>query len=199
MFSRSDRLLVLVDGLDLEEAAIRIGFHVDPTAFRRLFASSARLLRIIWAVTRGRDAPAVSPRVDDGISVVHARHPGVALAVEALALAPSIDHAVLCASDADYVPLVKALGRRGIPVTLVSTRQSATAQAMAPLRRAASHFIELADMRDRVSLSPAPSVGSQPPSAVGVSTAVLHRGTRLAGRRRGSDGRPPASPGTAAG
>jgi uncharacterized LabA/DUF88 family protein len=61
-------------------------------------------------------------------------------------LAERIDHAVLFSGDGDFAPLVKAMQRKGVRVSVISTLKSQPPQAADDLRRAADTFIDLNDL-----------------------------------------------------
>ena len=72
----------------------------------------------------------------------------IELAIDAMELAPRLDHAVLFSGDGDFSPLVDALQRQGVRVSIVSTIRGQTPMASDALRRQADNFIELAELRD---------------------------------------------------
>ena len=72
----------------------------------------------------------------------------IELAIDAMELAPRLDHAVLFSGDGDFSPLVDALQRQGVRVSVVSTIRGRTPMASDALRRQADNFIELAELRD---------------------------------------------------
>ena len=74
----------------------------------------------------------------------------VELTIDALEHADRVDHIVLFTGDGDFAPLVSALQRRGVRVTIVSTLLTPHAMVSDDLRRAADVFIELDDLRDLI-------------------------------------------------
>ena len=75
---------------------------------------------------------------------------GIELAVRAIELAKYLDQIVLFLGDADYQPLVRALQRRGLRVTVISTISSKPPMIACELRRQADIFIDLAELRSKV-------------------------------------------------
>lgn len=75
----------------------------------------------------------------------------IELAIDAMELAPRLDHAVLFSGDGDFSPLVDALQRQGVRVSVVSMIRGQTPMASDALRRQADNFIELDDLRDVIS------------------------------------------------
>jgi len=63
-------------------------------------------------------------------------------------LAPHVDHIVLFSGDGDFRPLVEALQRKGVRVSVVSTIRSQPPMIADELRRQADNFIDLHELRD---------------------------------------------------
>jgi uncharacterized LabA/DUF88 family protein len=78
----------------------------------------------------------------------------VELCVDALDLAPHIDHAVLFSGDGDFKPLVEALQRRGVRVSVCSTIRSQPPMISDDLRRQADNFIDLEDLKEVIGRPP---------------------------------------------
>ena len=78
----------------------------------------------------------------------------VELVVNAMELAPRLDHAVLFSGDGDFRPLVEALQRQGVRVSVVSTMRSQPPMIADELRRQADNFIELDALRDVIGRPP---------------------------------------------
>jgi uncharacterized LabA/DUF88 family protein len=69
-------------------------------------------------------------------------------------LAPFVDHIVLFSGDGDFRPLVEALQRKGVRVSVVSTIRSQPPMIADELRRQADNFIELDELREVVGRPP---------------------------------------------
>jgi uncharacterized LabA/DUF88 family protein len=69
-------------------------------------------------------------------------------------MAETIDHIVLFSGDGDFRSLVEAVQRKGRKVTVVSTLSSQPPMIADELRRQADHFVDLAQMRDKVGRDP---------------------------------------------
>ena len=78
----------------------------------------------------------------------------VELVIYAMELAPRLDHAVLFSGDGDFKPLVEALQRQGVRVSVVSTMRSQPPMIADELRRQADNFIELDALRDIIGRPP---------------------------------------------
>lgn len=63
-----------------------------------------------------------------------------------------IEHIVLMTGDGDFVEVVKAMQRRGVRMTVVSTTKSNPPMVSNDLRRACDHFVDLADLRKEIEL-----------------------------------------------
>ena len=78
----------------------------------------------------------------------------IELTVDAMELAPRVDHIVLFSGDGDFRPLVESLQRQGVRVSVVSTIRSQPPMIADELRRQADNFIELEDLKDVIGRPP---------------------------------------------
>jgi uncharacterized LabA/DUF88 family protein len=69
-------------------------------------------------------------------------------------IAPHVDHIVLFSGDGDFRPLVEALQRKGVRVSVVSTIRSQPPMIADDLRRQADNFIELDELKEVVGRPP---------------------------------------------
>jgi len=74
----------------------------------------------------------------------------IELTVDAMELAPHVDHVVIFSGDGDFRPLVESLQRKGVRVSVVSTIRSQPPMIADELRRQADNFIELDELREVV-------------------------------------------------
>src|SRR6267142_1191137 len=79
----------------------------------------------------------------------------IELAVNVMELADHIDAMVLFSGDGDYRPLLKAVQRRGVHVTVVSTLVSQPPMVADELRRQADAFLDLAELKAKLGRDPA--------------------------------------------
>jgi hypothetical protein len=79
----------------------------------------------------------------------------IELAIDALELAPYIDHVVLFSGDGDFRSLVDALQRRGLRVTVVSTISTQPPMIADELRRQADEFIDITQLVNVIGRDPA--------------------------------------------
>jgi uncharacterized LabA/DUF88 family protein len=175
MFYRDDRLALFIDGSNLYAAAKSLGFDIDYKLLRAEFMRRGKLVRAFYytALLESDEYSPIRPLVDwlnyNGFSMrtkpakeytdsLGRRkvkgNMDVELCVDALELAPHIDHAVLFSGDGDFRPLVEALQRRGVRVSVCSTIRSQPPMISDDLRRQADNFIDLEDLRDVVGRPP---------------------------------------------
>jgi uncharacterized LabA/DUF88 family protein len=69
-------------------------------------------------------------------------------------LAPHIDQMVLFSGDGDFTPLVGAMQRKGVKVSVVSTVTSNPPMVADDLRRQCDEFIDLAHLMPRIGRDP---------------------------------------------
>lgn len=78
----------------------------------------------------------------------------IELTIDALELAPIIEHYVIFSGDGDFRTLVEALQRRGRKVSIVSTMASQPPMISDDLRRQADSFIDLASLKAEIGRDP---------------------------------------------
>jgi uncharacterized LabA/DUF88 family protein len=109
----------------------------------------------------------------------------IELAVDAMELAGHVDQIVLFSGDGDFRPLVEAVQRRGVRVTVVSTISSQPPMIADELRRQADVFTDLIELQSKLgrdsSERPAPREPRQAPQ-------VLRRAPAMAATRGDDDG-----------
>ena len=171
MFYKDERTILLIDGANLFSAAKALGFDIDYNLLRKEIMKRCRLTRAIYytSLYENDEYSPIRPLVDwlnyngyqvrlktireyfDGTEKKRCRgNFEVDLTVDALEVADRIDHVVLFSGDSDYVPLLAALQRKGIRVSIVSTMKSKSPIVSDELRRQADVFIELDDLRETI-------------------------------------------------
>ena len=186
MFYKDERLALFIDGANLFAASKALGFDIDYKLLRQEFLRRGKLLRAFYytALLENEEYSPIRPLVDwlnyNGFTMVtkpareftdsHGRrrikgNMDVELAVNAMELAPRLDHAVLFSGDGDFRPLVEALQRQGVRVSVVSTIRSQPPMIADELRRQADNFIELDDLREVIGRPPRP--GREDPGTEG--------------------------------
>src|ERR671923_704030 len=188
-----EKIALFIDGANLYATAKALGFDIDYKRLLREFHSRGYLLRAFYytAVIEDQEYSSIRPLIDwldyNGYSVVtkatkefvdqtgRRKIKGsmdVELAVDAMELAAHIDQMVLFSGDGDFRPLVEAVQRRGVRVTVVSTISTQPPMVADELRRQADTFLDLAELMPRIGRDPsersarmhnAPSFLQRPP------------------------------------
>ncbi len=175
MFYRDERLALFIEGSNLYAAARGLGFDIDYKLLRQEFARRGKLVRAAYytALLESEEYSPVRPLVDwlqyNGYTLVtkpareftdsagRRRVKGnmdIDLAVDALELAPRVDHIVLFSGDGDFRPLIAGLQRQGVRVSVVSSIRTHPSMVADELRRQADNFIELADLKEVIGRPP---------------------------------------------
>ena len=169
MFYRDDRLALFIDGSNLYSAARALGFDIDYRKLLSEFASRGKLVRAYYytALVENDEYSPIRPLVDwleyNGYTLVTKPtkeytdasgrrkikgNMDIELAIDALEMAPHVDHLVIFSGDGDFRSLTEALQRKGKRVSIVSTIRSQPPMIADELRRQADAFIELEDLSD---------------------------------------------------
>lgn len=169
MFYRDERLALFIDGANLYAAAKSLGFDIDYKLLRQEFMSRGKLLRAFYytALLENDEYSPIRPLVDwlnyNGFTMVTKAakeftdsqgrrkikgNMDIELTVDAMELAPHVDHIVLFSGDGDFRPMVESVQRQGVRVSVVSTIRSQPLMIADELRRQCDNFIELDGLRD---------------------------------------------------
>ena len=175
MSSSLGKIAVLIDGANLHATSKTLGFDIDYKRLLKEFQSRGTLLRAIYytAIIEDQEYSSIRPLIDwldyNGYTVVtkatkefidasgRRRVKGnmdIELAVDAMELAEHVDQIVLFSGDGDFRPLVGALQRRGVRVTVVSTISCQPPMIADDLRRQADVFTDLVELKSRVGRDP---------------------------------------------
>jgi uncharacterized LabA/DUF88 family protein len=175
MFYRDERLALFIEGSNLYAAARALGFDIDYKLLRQEFMRRGKLVRAFYytAILESEDYSPLRPLVDwlqyNGFTMrtkpakEYTDSQGrrkvkgnmdIELTVDAMELAPRIDHAVLFTGDGDFKPLVESLQRQGVRVSVVSTIRATPPMIADDLRRQADNFIELDELREVIGRPP---------------------------------------------
>jgi len=175
MFYKDERLALFIDGSNLYAAAKALGFDIDYKLLRQEFERRGKLLRAFYytALLENDEYSPIRPLVDwlhyNGFCMVtkpakeYTDSQGrrkvkgnmdIELTVDAMELAPRVDHIVLFSGDGDFRPLVESLQRQGVRVSVVSTIRSQPPMIADELRRQADNFIELDALREVIGRPP---------------------------------------------
>lgn len=166
-----ERIALFIDGANLYAAARSLDFDIDYRKLLKSFQKRGYLLRAYYytALIEDQEYSSIRPLIDwldyNGYKVITKAakeftdgtgrrkikgNMDIELAVDALELAPSIEHAVIFSGDGDFRCLVDALQRKGVKVSVVSTMKTQPPMIADDLRRQADHFIELRSLESEI-------------------------------------------------
>ena len=167
----SDKIALFIDGANLHATARALGFDVDYRRLLKEFQSRGALLRAFYYTTiiEDQEYTSIRPLIDwldyNGYTVVtkltkeyidasgRRKVKGsmnIELAVNAMEITDHIDRMFLFSGDGDFRPLLEAVQRRGVHVTVVSTLTSQPPMVADELRRQADVFVDLAELKPKL-------------------------------------------------
>jgi uncharacterized LabA/DUF88 family protein len=176
MASPNEKIALFIDGANLYATAKSLGFDIDYKRLLREFQSRGNLLRAFYytAIIEDQEYSSIRPLIDwldyNGYSVVTKAtkefvdqgtgrrkikgNMDIELAVDAMELAPHIDHMVLFSGDGDFRSLVESVQRRGVRVTVVSTISTQPPMVADELRRQADTFTDIVELQSKIGRDP---------------------------------------------
>jgi uncharacterized LabA/DUF88 family protein len=199
----SSSIALFIDGANLHATAKTLGFDIDYRRLLKEFQSRGTLLRAFYytAIIEDQEYSSIRPLIDwldyNGYTVVtkamkeyvdaNGRRKikgsmDIELAVDAMQLADHIDQMVLFSGDGDFRPLVAAIQRRGVRVTVVSTISSQPPMIADELRRQADVFIDVAELRAKIAREFVERLPSNEPRSVGVALGSVASAKAAPGR-----------------
>ena len=173
--SNQERVAVFIDGANLYAATRSLEFDID---YRKMLAemkSWGRLIRVFYytAIVEDEEYSSIRPLLDwldyHGFTVVTKNaksytddtgrrkikgNMDIELAVDALELAPHIDHAYIFSGDGDFTRVVHAMQRKGVRVSVVSSLATRPPMIADELRRQADEFIDIKHLVDKIGRDP---------------------------------------------
>jgi uncharacterized LabA/DUF88 family protein len=173
--SKQERVAVFIDGANLYAATRSLEFDIDYRKMLTEIKSWGRLIRAFYytAVVEDDEYTSVRPLLDwldyNGFTVVTKNaksytddsgrrkikgNMDIELAVDALELAPHIDHAYIFSGDGDFTRVVKAMQRKGVRVTVVSSINTRPLMISDDLRRQCDEFIDLSSLMIKIGRPP---------------------------------------------
>jgi uncharacterized LabA/DUF88 family protein len=176
MIQGTEKIALFIDGANLYATTKGLGFDIDYKRLLKEFQSRGYLMRAFYytALIEDQEYSSIRPLLDwldyNGYTVVTKPakeftdstgrrkvkgNMDLELAVEAMELAPHLDHMVLFSGDGDFRPLVEAVQRRGVRVTVVSTISTQPPMIADELRRQADVFLDLVELMPKVGRDPA--------------------------------------------
>jgi len=168
----ANKIALFIDGANLYATSRSLGFEIDFKRLLQEYESRGTLLRALYytATIEDQEYSAIRPLIDwlgyNGYTVVSKpakefddgegrrkvkRSMSIELVVDALELSNYVDHIVLFSGDGHFRSLVKAVQRRGVHVTVVSTLSMIADE----LRRQADVFTDLVELKSKIG-RPAP-------------------------------------------
>jgi len=166
------KTLLLIDGPNLFATAKSLGIEIDFKKLLQEFQSRGDLLsaRYYTAVPDDEENSPIVPLIDwldyNGYLVVtkptktftdvegNRKSKGnmdVEIAVDAMELAFKVGEIVIFSGDGDFRSVIEAVQRRGVKVTVVSSIVTRPPMCADELRRQTDLFIDLADLRAKIS------------------------------------------------
>src|SRR6516165_6616955 len=194
--SSSNKIALFIDGANLYATAMTLGFDIDYKRLLKEFQSRGTLLRAFYytAIIEDQEYSSIRPLVDwldyNGYTVVtkatkefidsNGRRKvkgsmDVELAVNAMELSEHIDQMVLFSGDGDFRPLVQAVQRRGVRVTVVSTISSQPPMIADELRRQADVFIDVVELRAKIARQLVERLEPREPRSLGATLGATRR------------------------
>ena len=173
--STSEKIAIFIDGANLYATSRGLGADIDYKRLLKEFQNRGNLLRAFYytALIEDQEYSSIRPLLDwldyNGYTVVTKPvkeftdstgrrkvkgNMDIELAVHAMELASHVDHIVLFSGDGDFRPLVEAVQRKGVRVTVVSTISTQPPMVADELRRQADQFIDLADLEPIICREP---------------------------------------------
>ena len=170
-FFPTERIGLFIDGSNLHASAQALDFDIDYKRLYQYFSSQANLVRAYYytALLEDYTSSPIRPLVDwldyNGYTMITkpakeftsptGQHKikgnmDIELAVDVLELSVNLDHVVIFSGDGDFRRLVEAVQMRGVRVSIVSTLKSCPPMAADELRRQADIFIDLVDLKDKI-------------------------------------------------
>ena len=169
--STVERIALFIDGSNLYTVARALGFDIDYKNLLEVFSERGRMIRAFYytaLIERQEHSPirSLADWLDyNGYTMItkptkeFTDHEGrrkikgnmdMELAIDAIEMAPHLDHIYLFSGDGDFRRLVEAVQRKGVRVTAVSSIKTNPTMIAGELRRQADEFIELADLAPRI-------------------------------------------------
>ena len=167
-----ERIALFIDGSNLYAAARSLGFDIDYRKLLNFFKKRGYLVRALYytALIEDQEYSPIRPLVDwldyNGYTMVTKPtkeftdasgrrkikgNMDIELAVDVLEMAQNLDHLYIFSGDGDFRRLVEAVQRQGKRVSIVSTVRSSPSMAADELRRQADEFLELEELRSKIS------------------------------------------------
>lgn len=175
-FDMRERVAFFIDGANFYQTARALNVDIDYRRMLTTFVGEAYLLcaHYYTAMAEDQEFSSLRPLMDwldyNGFHVTtkpmreftdnngqrRRVRPSldVDMTVDVMTLCEKVNHIVLFTGDGNYRPLVEAVQKKGCKVTVVSSLKTNPSMVSDDLRRQADHFLDLADLVDRLGRDP---------------------------------------------
>ena len=181
MPSSSNKVALFIDGGNLYSTARALGFDLDYKRLLKEFQNLGTMVRAFYysAIVEDQEFSSIRPLIDwldyNGYTVItkpakefddgegrrrFKRNMHIEIAVDAMVIAEKVDKIVLFSGDGDFRPLVEAIQRRGVHVTVVSTMSTRPPMIADELRRQADVFTDLVELKSKIGRDPSERTAS---------------------------------------
>jgi len=166
---QDERVALFIDGSNLYSAARSLSFDIDYKRLLKTFANHGRLIRAFYYTALVDEYSPIKPLIDwlgyNGYSMVTKSakeyfddagnrtikgNMDIELAVDMLEMAPLLDHIILFSGDGDFRYAIEAVQKKGVRVTIVSTKHSKPPMIADEIRRQADEFLDLYDLKEQI-------------------------------------------------
>ena len=175
MIAPVEKIALFIDGANLYATTKKLGIEIDYKKLLQEFRSRGNLVRAFYytAVIEDQEFSSIRPLIDwldyNGYQVVtkptkefvdqNGRRKvkgnmDIELTVDAMELAPHMDHMVLFSGDGDFRALLESVQRRGVRVTVVSSLTTQPPMVADELRRQADVFLDIGELQAKISKEP---------------------------------------------
>ena len=175
MIAPVEKMALFIDGANLYATTKKLGIEIDYKKLLQEFRSRGNLVRAFYytAVIEDLEFSSIRPLIDwldyNGYQVVtkptkefvdqNGRRKvkgnmDIELTVDAMELAPHMDHMVLFSGDGDFRALLESVQRRGVRVTVVSNLTTQPPMVADELRRQADVFLDIVELQAKISREP---------------------------------------------
>ncbi len=189
------KIALFIDGANFYATTKALGIDIDYKRLLKEFQSQGYVMRAFYytALVEDQEYSSIRPLIDwldyNGYRVVTKPtkefvdsmgrrkvkgNMDIELAIDALELAPHIDHMVLFSGDGDFRSLVEAMQRRGVRVSVVSTIAVQPPMIADELRRQVDEFIDLAHLAQRIGRDPSERPARDPAERPRVAVERRH-------------------------
>ncbi len=170
-FYKNEKIAIFIDGANLYSTTKSLGYDIDYQKLLKYFSSNGILIRAYYytAISEDQEYSSIRPLIDwldyNGYAMVTKPtkefvddagrrkvkgNMDIELVVDAMEMAPSVDHFVLFTGDGDFRCLVEALQHKGKRVSVVSSLQTQPPMVADELRRQADNFIDISYLKDHI-------------------------------------------------